>query len=248
MVALDTLNNPARILSGISLDARINFLSSVFIFAEYLWLSKLERNSKFFKRLFFLLKSIWLTVRRLGPLNAVITILWIQYVAILGRLNVIFKYPLLSVVVRKIFPSIFTRPPFFLGGIIQLKDRIRPLLLTSYHFSWPKTGRHFSIFLMAYLLIGCSSIAIPDFKAHITLPASGDGYWVKTVSTDEGRIPKDEWDLKRKRGIVILSEDWAILRFTLLKNCLTMECKQAVGVFDGLFYSIDDALKKLPVK
>lgn len=95
------------------------------------------------------------------------------------------------------------------------------------------------------LSLGCASVKIPDFKAHITLPASGDGYWVKTVSTEEGRVPKDEWDVARKRGIIILSEDWAILRYTLLKNCLTMECKQAVGVFDNLFYSLDDALKKI---
>lgn len=95
------------------------------------------------------------------------------------------------------------------------------------------------------LLVGCASVEIPDFKAHITLPASGDGYWVKTVSTDEGRIPKQEWDVTRKRGIVILSEDWAILRYTILKNCLTMECKQAVGTFDNLFYTLDEALKKI---
>lgn len=94
------------------------------------------------------------------------------------------------------------------------------------------------------LLVGCASVEIPDFKAHVTLPASGDGYWVKTVSPDEGRIPKEEWDVKRKRGIVILSEDWGILRYTILKNCLTMECKQAVGTFDDLFKSIDNALKK----
>lgn len=99
------------------------------------------------------------------------------------------------------------------------------------------------------LSLGCASVQIPDFKAHITLPASGDGYWVKTVSTDEGRVPKAEWEKLRRRGIIILPEDWAILRYTLLKNCLTMECKQAVGAFDNLFYMIDDALKKVtPLK
>ncbi len=95
------------------------------------------------------------------------------------------------------------------------------------------------------LLVGCAQVEIPDFKAHITLPASGDGYWVKTVSTDEGRIPKEQWETTRKRGIIILSEDWQILRKTLLKNCLTMDCKQAVGAFDGLFNTLDDALKKI---
>jgi hypothetical protein len=97
------------------------------------------------------------------------------------------------------------------------------------------------------VLAGCASVEIPDFKAHITLPASGDGYWVKTVSTDEGRIPKEQWDITRRRGIVILSEDWKILRFSLMKNCLTMKCKQAVGAFDDLFYTLDGTLKKLPI-
>ena len=96
---------------------------------------------------------------------------------------------------------------------------------------------------LAFTLQACSTVQIPDFKAHITLPASGDGYWVKTVSDEEGRIPKEQWDVMKKRGIVLLSEDWAILRYTILKNCLSNDCKDTVGVFDDLFYSIDSALK-----
>ena len=96
-------------------------------------------------------------------------------------------------------------------------------------------------------MLGCSSLEIPDFKAHITLPASQDGFWVKTVSADEGTIPKDEWakTLKTKPHIILFSEDWAILRFTLLKACLSLECKDAVGLFDDLFYTFDSALLKL---
>lgn len=92
-------------------------------------------------------------------------------------------------------------------------------------------------------LAGCASVKIPDFKAHITLPASGDGYWVKTISEEEGRVPKAEWDVLKKRGIVLLSEDWAVLRYTLIKNCLSNDCKDTVGVFDDLFYKLDSALK-----
>ena len=73
-------------------------------------------------------------------------------------------------------------------------------------------------------------------------------YGVKTVSDEEGRVPKDEWREKMKRGITILNEDWQILRFTILKNCLTMECKNVVGTFDDLFYKIDEAMKVLPKK
>ena len=97
---------------------------------------------------------------------------------------------------------------------------------------------------LCLLLVGCATGKIPDFKAHITLPASGDGYWVKTVSDEEGRIPEAEWEVKKRRGIVLLSEDWAILRNNILENCLTSSCKDAVGVFDNLFYSIDEAFKK----
>lgn len=70
---------------------------------------------------------------------------------------------------------------------------------------------------------------------------------MKTVSNLEGRIPKEEWRIKSKRAILLLKEDWAILRNTLLENCLTnTSCKDVVGTFDGLFYSIDEALKNLP--
>jgi hypothetical protein len=92
---------------------------------------------------------------------------------------------------------------------------------------------------------GCASIEIPDIRPHITLPASGDGYSISTVSHEKTRIPKLEWDEKKKRGIVIFSEDWQKLRFTLLKNCLTNQCKTAVGRLDELFLTIDNALQKV---
>lgn len=100
------------------------------------------------------------------------------------------------------------------------------------------------LIILAFTLQACSTIEIPDFKAHITLPASGDGYYVKTVSDDEGRIPKATWEIVRKRGIILLPEDWAILKYTILKNCLSNECKDTVGIFDDLFYVIDKGLKQ----
>lgn len=101
----------------------------------------------------------------------------------------------------------------------------------------------FAALILTIFLTACASVQIPDFKAHITLPASGDGYWVKTVSDEEGRIPKEQWEVMKKRGIVLLSEDWAILKFTLLKNCLSNDCKDTVGLLDDLFYTLDSALK-----
>lgn len=104
----------------------------------------------------------------------------------------------------------------------------------------PKWSR---VALSLVFLSSCASVQIPDFKAHVTLPASGDGYWVKTVSQEEGRVPKAEWDIAMRRGIVLLPEDWQILRYVIVKNCLQNQCKDTVGVFDDLFYALDSALK-----
>lgn len=104
------------------------------------------------------------------------------------------------------------------------------------------------LFLSILIVSGCATVRIPDFKAYVTLPASGDGYWVKTVSSEEGRVPKAEWDVTKKRGIVLLSEDWYILKTVVLRNCLSNQCKDTVGVFDGLFGTIDSALKATTAK
>lgn len=105
--------------------------------------------------------------------------------------------------------------------------------------------KYFIVLFLWGFLLGCSTVQIPDFKAHVTLPASGDGFYVKTVSDEEGTIPKKEWDEKRKRGVIILSEDWAILRNVIKKNCLSNKsCDDTVGALDNLFYSIDQALLK----
>jgi len=98
---------------------------------------------------------------------------------------------------------------------------------------------------LSFSLISCATTEIPNFKAHITLPASQDGFGIYTVSKKEVIIPAEKWNEVKKRGIVILPEDWAILKETVLKNCITTKCKESVGALDGLFFAIDDALKKL---
>jgi hypothetical protein len=97
-------------------------------------------------------------------------------------------------------------------------------------------------------LPACSSlqVEIPDIQPGITLPASGDGYQIGTVSHKEIRTPKAQWDEKRKRGITLFADDWAKLKETILKNCLANECVQSVGALDNLFIAIDSALKQLP--
>lgn len=103
-----------------------------------------------------------------------------------------------------------------------------------------------AFFVVSLLLFsGCATVEVPDFHAYVTLPASGDGFGVKTVSKTEKVIPAKEWEEVRKRGIVILSEDWKILKRTVRKNCITNKCEQAVGALDGLFLALDHALKKV---
>lgn len=76
----------------------------------------------------------------------------------------------------------------------------------------------------------------------MTLPYSEDGYRIGTLTQKETRIPKAEWEEKKKRGIIIFSEDWQKLKFSFLKNCITNPCKQTVGALDELFIAIDKAL------
>lgn len=97
--------------------------------------------------------------------------------------------------------------------------------------------------LLLSFSVGCSTVKVPNFRAYVTLPASGDGFGISTVTREEVVIPKAEWEYKRARGIVVLPEDWSILKRTVRENCITNKCEQAVGALDDLFIAIDNALK-----
>ncbi len=106
-----------------------------------------------------------------------------------------------------------------------------------------------SMLFVASLISACAgTFELPDVSPGITLPASGDGFQRSTLTGKEIRTPAPEWREKTKRGIILFSDDWAKLKYTLLKNCITNECKQSVGALDGLFYAIDGALKQIPMK
>jgi hypothetical protein len=106
--------------------------------------------------------------------------------------------------------------------------------------------RFVGLFLLAAVLSSCASISIPDISPGITLPASGDGYQISTITHKEIRTPKEEWEAKLPYGIILFSDDWAKLKEALLQNCLSNECKQTVGTLDQLFISVDEALKGIP--
>lgn len=96
-------------------------------------------------------------------------------------------------------------------------------------------------------MASCATIEIPELHPGITLPASGDGFQVNTITGRAKLIPAAEWQKQLPRGIIMFSDDWAKLKFTLLKNCLENTCTQAVGALDTLFQTIDEALRKLPL-
>lgn len=105
--------------------------------------------------------------------------------------------------------------------------------------------RTLSASLLVWLSVGCATVSVPNFRAFVTLPASEDGFGIYTVSREEVTIPAAKWKTESKRGIIILPEDWAILKQTVRKNCIVNQCEQAVGALDGLFLAIDHALKQV---
>lgn len=101
------------------------------------------------------------------------------------------------------------------------------------------------LFVNSLCLVSCAT-QIPEIHPGITLPASGDGYMVDTLTGADQRIPKDQWQAMLPRGIVLFSDDWQTLKTTLLNNCMENTCAQAVGAVDSLFQAVDQALQKLP--
>lgn len=95
------------------------------------------------------------------------------------------------------------------------------------------------------LFSGCATYQVPDFKAYLTLPASEDGFGISTISRKEVRIPKAQWNELKKRGIVLLSEDYAVLKKSIRQNCSMRQCTQLIGYFDELFLTLDGALNKV---
>lgn len=103
------------------------------------------------------------------------------------------------------------------------------------------------LLISSLLLASCGTIEIPDIAPTVKLPYSGECHSIKIVSQERKRLPPAECEKLRRRGVFMVSEDWAKLRFTLVKNCVTNKCKQAVGALDGLFQTIDDALANVPI-
>ncbi len=102
------------------------------------------------------------------------------------------------------------------------------------------------IALSLILISSCGTMEIADIGPMVTLPASGDCYRVTVLSIQKTRIPKEQCDEIKKRGVVLTSEDWKKQKVSIQKNCQVQKCKQLIGVFDSLFLTIDEALQKIP--
>jgi len=70
---------------------------------------------------------------------------------------------------------------------------------------------------------------------------------VNAVTGVATEYPPDQCTKMRRTGLIILSEDWKIIRKILQINCQFDQCKQMTGRFDALFLILDDAAKKVPL-
>jgi hypothetical protein len=101
-----------------------------------------------------------------------------------------------------------------------------------------------SLSLLLFLLLSsCAHYQVADFKIHATLPASKDGFGVSVLSRRTERIPAEDWEKMKLRGLIILPEEYAKLKKSIIKNCQVSQCEQITGALDDLFLTIDDAVR-----
>lgn len=102
--------------------------------------------------------------------------------------------------------------------------------------------------LLLVALSGCTSFQTSDWRADITLPASGDCYGFNVMSGKETRLKASDPKCidQKRRSIRLDSENFKILRRDILNNCLAAKCKQITGILDELFLTIDNAARQVP--
>lgn len=103
-----------------------------------------------------------------------------------------------------------------------------------------------ALLIVSSALSACANVKIPDIYTYVTLPASGNGFGVSSIGKPDKEIPAKEWKLMVRRGVILMPDDWAAIKKELSKSCIQQQCDQAIGALDGLFYALDDALKRLP--
>lgn len=88
---------------------------------------------------------------------------------------------------------------------------------------------------------------VHDFQIYVQLPASGDCFGLNVVSKKTTRLPQDQCERLVKRGIILTSENYRILREDIQQNCQQFQCTQLTGRFDNLFIAIDKGLQQVPI-
>jgi hypothetical protein len=80
----------------------------------------------------------------------------------------------------------------------------------------------------------------------LVLPASGDCYGKYVVSKQIERIPADHpLCVERKMKALSISPDqYALIKKSFYRNCMSSDCKQTVKGIDGLFDSLSEAVDK----
>jgi len=105
-------------------------------------------------------------------------------------------------------------------------------------------------FWLLLALSNCASFQASDWQASITLPASEDCMSFHVMSGKEVRLPADSPECieKKLKSVWLDYESYKMLRRDIQNNCQFAQCKQITGAFDGLFLTIDNALKKIPIQ
>lgn len=87
-------------------------------------------------------------------------------------------------------------------------------------------------------MVSCATSEIPDIWLNTYDPYKDVCYGVTTLSQKERELPPNAC----KRGLIIFSEDFVILKNSQYKNCInSKKCKQSVEVADDLMLTIDKA-------
>lgn len=102
------------------------------------------------------------------------------------------------------------------------------------------------VLLLLLALSNCGSMQTSDFEVNVTLPASQECYGLHVMSGKETRRPSAVCMELKKRAVFLTSENYKLLKADIQRNCQNQKCKQITGAFDGLFLSLDEALRKIP--
>ena len=103
-----------------------------------------------------------------------------------------------------------------------------------------------SLGLSSALIVGCAGMKLKPFEAGVTLPYSESCFFVNVLTKEEKEFPKAVCEKIKKKGVILTSDSWKILRKNIQDNCQVQQCKQIVGQFDQLFLVVDKNLQLIP--